>query len=167
MRLRKRGKVQMLKSGPERTSPTAAVGRRGRGHSRIAARTDAPWPCAPGGSRHGAADSGPQKRTIATSRSEATTTEPKPENETTARRRESLGRLAPSKGDVRLALALRSHPKENRFRLTSSFRNGPLFRRAQVNPCNLLQSATPTQVFQRELLTRAIVSSRRMGREPG
>ena len=149
MRLRKRGKVQMLKSGPERTSPTAAVGRRGRGHSRIAARTDAPWPCAPGGSRHGAADSGPQKRTIATSRSEATTTEPKPENETTARRRESLGPRAQSKGNVRLALALRSHPKENRFRLTSSFRNGPLDRRAQAESASALRTATPKYVFER------------------
>src|SRR6516225_8663288 len=72
----------------------------------------------------------PWQRTIATSRSEATTTEPKPENETTARTqgsRGSLASLAQSKGNVRLALLLRSHPKEHRFRLTSSFRNGPLF----------------------------------------
>jgi hypothetical protein len=72
------------------------------------------------------------KRTIATSRSEATTTEPQPENETTDRTQETLDPTAHLNVNLRPALAVRSHPKENRFRLTNSFRNGPLDRRAQA-----------------------------------
>src|SRR5262249_54989139 len=66
----------------------------------------------------------PQKRTIATSRSEATTTEPEPQNETVVRTQESPPPTNPGKPDIRPALPLRSHPQGNRFHLTSSFRNG-------------------------------------------
>src|SRR6516225_989319 len=94
----------------------------------------------------------PWQRTIATSRSEATTTEPKPENETTARTqgsRGSLALLAQSKGNVRLALLLRSHAEEDRFRLTSSFRNGPL---RTTNPRSRFPSSQACQIAHRLIL---------------
>ena len=40
-------------------------------------------------------------------------------------------------------LALRSHPKENRFRMTSSFRNGPLNRRAQTEVLSARRTEPP------------------------
>src|SRR5215468_3467973 len=68
------------------------------------------------------------KRTIATSRGEATTTDSEP---TTRRREESRNPRAqrtPGKRGLRPALPLRSHPEGSRFRLTSSFRNGHIAR---------------------------------------
>src|SRR5262249_57596401 len=75
----------------------------------------------------------PQKRTMATSRSEATTTEPEPQNETVVRTQESPPPTNPEKPDIRPALPLRSQPDRNRFRLTSSFRNGHIARTGQTN----------------------------------
>src|SRR5262245_11292257 len=85
----------------------------------------------------------PQKRTIATSRSEATTTEPEPQNETVVRRQESPPPTDPGKPDIRPALPLRSHPEGNRFRLTSSFRNGHIDIRAQAAVASALRTDTP------------------------
>src|SRR5262249_8496818 len=85
----------------------------------------------------------PQKRTIATSRSEATTTEPEPQNETVVRTQESPPPTNPGKPDIRPALPLRSHPDGNRFRLTSSFRNGPTHRVEFVSRWSARRSHRP------------------------
>ena len=62
------------------------------------------------------------KRTSATSRSEATTTDSEPDDQTTVRAQESPRPARPGKTDVRPALPLRSHPEGSRFCLTNSFR---------------------------------------------
>src|SRR6516162_1595336 len=59
--------------------------------------------------------------------------------------RGSLALLAQSKGNVRLALLLRSHAEEDRFRLTSSFRKGPLDLSAQDEIASAQRNATPKQ----------------------
>ena len=69
------------------------------------------------------------KRTIATSRSEATTTGTVPDNETKVRAQESLPPHEPEENaKCAPALPLRSQPEENRFCLTISFRNGHIDR---------------------------------------
>src|SRR5262249_50972323 len=85
----------------------------------------------------------PLKRTIATSRSEATTTETEPENETTGRTQDDRVQRTNRGGNLRLALPLRSNPEGNRFRLTNSFRNGLLDRSNQGNSRNLRRPDTP------------------------
>jgi hypothetical protein len=72
------------------------------------------------------------KRTIATSRSEATTTGAVPDSETAVRAQESLPPNEPDENATCApALPLRSQPEENRFCLTNSFRNGHIDRRIQ------------------------------------
>ena len=69
------------------------------------------------------------KRTIATSRSEATTTGTVPDNETKGRAQESLPPNEPEENATCApALPLPSQPEENRFCLTNSFRNGHIDR---------------------------------------
>src|SRR5215472_7992986 len=66
-----------------------------------------------------------QKRTMATSRSEATTTESSPEKCQRQRPALHCDRWTNKNRRPRQALPLRKNPEGNRFRLTNSFRKGP------------------------------------------
>jgi hypothetical protein len=68
------------------------------------------------------------KRTMATSRSEATTTLTNPDHLTARTRRIHCDRRTRRRPDYRPALSLRTTPEENCFPLTLSFRNGPTHR---------------------------------------
>src|SRR5262245_12564141 len=70
------------------------------------------------------------KRTMATSRSEATTTQTNPDNEATVREQDAPRPTNRGRPNLRPALPVRIHPRENDFRLTYSFRNGPARRRS-------------------------------------
>ena len=84
------------------------------------------------------------KRTIATSRSEATTTGTVPDNETKVRAQESLPPHEPEENaKCAPALPLRSQPEENRFFLTISFRNDNLFQERTHRPRHAPAPAVP------------------------
>src|SRR5262245_25134222 len=78
----------------------------------------------------------PPKRTIATSRSEATTTEPEPENETNGRTQESPGRMQESNSNLTPGAIRTQQPREKPFPLDKLFQERS-HRQAQTRPCSL------------------------------
>ena len=88
------------------------------------------------------------KRTIATSRSEATTTGTVPDNETKVRAQESLPPHEPEENaKCAPALPLRSQPEENRFCLTISFRKGPTRECCKHRYCSAWRSLSPFRIL--------------------